>query len=492
MQQTLLMERVCGRTRLAVIEEGKLCEMHVEEPGGEDNLTGSVYLGRVENVLPGMNAAFIDIGLEKNAFLAAADVAQADGTLPRPPQAAPIEKRLRPGQEALVRISKAATGEKGHRVTTQITLPGRAMVLLSEGECVNISRKIEDDQERARLSSIMRAKVSGTGLGVIVRTAAEGENAEALGAEFDQLRALWGDISRLAAHARAPKLICNDQSLALRAVRDRLREHTEALWTDDPALYEELRGLAETFAPKLIGKIRLHDTSTPLFDIYRVDEQLDRGLCRQVRLKSGGTLVIDETEALTVIDVNTGKYTGRRDPEETVFSNNCEAAEEIMRLLRLREIGGIVVVDFIDMKDAGHKQALLQMLRELARRDSSSVNVVGITALGLVEMTRHKARQPLNRQFGHACPVCGGSGWTPTPEISARRIQREIWRRRRGGDQSPLLVEASAAAAGALEKLGAPEGGVVYLRAAGGLRGGDHRISPVDEGHMSADTTLLK
>ena len=492
MKHTLLMERVCGQMRLAVIEENKLCELIVERPGHPDSLTGNLYLGRVENVLPGMNAAFVNIGCEKNAFLSAGDIAVGDRALTQSLSDEHIEKLVRPGQDVLVQVTKAATGEKGPRVSTHITLPGRSLVLLSEVEYVGVSRKITDERERARLSAFLRERLAGSGMGAIARTAAEGVPPEELEAELTRLQGHWKAIAERARHGLAPRLIHDDQSLPLRVVRDRLTADTEALWVDDPELYEEMRGLAGALAPQWSDAVRLHDTSTPLFDIYRVDEQLDRALCRMVHLKSGGTLVIDETEALTVIDVNTGKYIGKGDLEETIYRNNLEAAQTLMRLLRLREIGGIVIVDFIDMQGAAHKQGLLAELRRLARLDRNAVNVLGLTGLGLVEMTRKKARQPLNRQLMHTCPLCGGSGETPSLETAARRIQREIWRRRRSGDGSALLVEAATPLVEALEKLGVPEDWKVYAHSAGDLKGGAHRISPVDESRLSAGTRLLK
>lgn len=494
MKQTLLMENVMGQTRLAVIEDGALCELYVERPGLE-NQAGGIYLGRVENVLPGMNAAFVDIGLEKKGFLCAGDLpaaAQGDDALAKELGGARIEKRVRPGQEIPVQVVKIPSGTKGPRLSNHIALPGRLMVLLPGVRYVGVSRKIQDEAERTRLREIGASAMGDKDMGMILRTASKDASPDAVAAEYDNLCALWRDIEIKARGAIAPKRLYSGNSLEHQAIRDRLCGDVDVLWADGDGLCERLRFLGQILAPQWLDRIRPHCGTTPLFDLYRVDEQLDRAMQKYVWLKSGGSLVIEETEALTVVDVNTGKYTGKRDAEETVFRNNCEAAREIMRQLRLRDLGGIIVVDFIDMKGTAHREALLELLREEARRDQNRVCVVGITPLGLVEMTRKKLRPPLSRQLMHTCSDCGGNGVVPSHETAARRIIRDIWRRRRTGQDNAVLVEAAAPVCGWLKTIGAPEGGTVYVRPCGDMAAGEYRLSPADESALPEGTKRLK
>ena len=483
-----------GQTRLAVVEDGALCELYIERRNTE-NLAGNVYLSRVENVLPGMNAAFVDIGLDKNGFLYAGDLApglQADEGGSRATPSPAIDRLVRPGQQIMVQVAKAQTGAKGPRLCGQVTLTGRLAALMPGTRCAGVSRKIAREDERARLHAIGQALLAERGEGLILRTASEGVPEADIRSEYDALVAQWRRIQDLSRHAAAPRLLHANADLALQAVRDRLCEDTDALWTDDPALYARLRQLAAACAPAWADRVLLHEGDVPLFDLYRVDAQADRALQKYVWLKSGGSLVIEATEALTVIDVNTGKYTGRRDLDETLFSANCEAAREIMRQLRLRDIGGIVVVDFIDMRREAHRQALLELLREEAGRDRNRVNVVGITPLGLVELTRKKLRQPLAKQLLHTCGHCAGNGAVPAHETTARRVERELWRRRRAGETNPILVEAAEEVCGWLRTLGAPEGGAVYALPSPDLPEGEYRLSPADERALPPNTTLLK
>lgn len=271
-----------------------------------------------------------------------------------------------------------------------------------------------------------------------------------------------------------------------------LTEDVEAVWSDDDLCYDRMKVLAESMAPALADRIRRHAGDVPLFDLYRVDSQADRALQRYVWLKGGGSLVIEETEALTVVDVNTGRNTGKRDSDDTILANNCEAARELMRQLRLRDIGGIVVADFIDMAGEAQKQALLDALRACAARDANRTKVVGITALGLVELTRKKARQSLGRQLLHVCPHCGGDGVVFAHETTARRAIRELWRRRRGGDATPMLLMAAPEVCGWMKTIGAPEGGATWALPTEGVEAGEYRLSPVDPAALPAGCKLLK
>ena len=494
MKQTLLIETIMGQTRLAVVEDGRLCELYIDRPGSACE-AGDIFLGRVENVLPGMNAAFVDIGAEKNGFLCASDVPAAalgDAALAERIGRERIEARVRPGQEILVQVTKEQSGAKGPRLNSHATLPGRLMVLMPGVSYVGVSRKIADEAERARLRQIGIELMGDGGDGMILRTAAQGASEEEIAAERDALCAAWSDIAIRAGRSAAPKLLHAENDLELLAVRDLLGEDTEALWTEGGALCERIKALASDRAPRWADRVRAHEGTVPLFDLFRVDEQLDKALQKYVWLKNGGSLVIEETEALTVIDVNTGKYTGRRDAEETVFQNNCEAAREVMRQIRLRNISGIIVVDFIDMKDARHREALLDALRCEARRDRNRVSVVGITPLGLVEMTRKKQRLPLDRQLLHKCSDCGGNGAVPSHETAARRIVRDLWRRRRSGQDNAILAEAPEAVCGWLKTIGAPAGGATYALPRSDLRAGEYRLSPADEGALPKGAIRLK
>lgn len=474
MKRTLLLESLGGETRLAVIEDSRLCELYVERPGGDD-VTGSIYLGRVENVVPGMNAAFVDIGQEKNGFLSASDIQITDRSLSEKFSGLRIEKLARPGREMLVQVMKAQSGQKGPRLSCHITLPGRLMVLLTDVEYIGVSKKITDPSERDRLRGVARDMTDGSGMGVILRTAAEGVTPEMLHAEWDALTAQWQDIRQKAAHGLAPKQVFSNTSLTERCVRDMLDDTVDAVWADGQALYDELIAKAGK-----TDRIRRHDSPMPLFDLYRVDAQLDKALRKYVWLKSGGSLVIEQTEAMTVVDVNTGKYTGKKDLEDTLFRLNCEAAEELVRQLRLRDVGGIIIVDFIDMKTAENNERLLERLRALAKTDRSRLTVVGMTGLGLVEMTRRKDRKPLSQQLLHICSNCGGDGMTPSHETTARRVIHEIWRRRRGGEDSALAVTACPEVVGWLRTIGSP-GGTVCAEPDPAMKPGEYDISPTDE-----------
>ena len=494
MKREFLLETVRGQTRLAVVEDGALCELYYERPGSE-KLSGNLYLGRVQNILPGMNAAFVDIGQEKNAFLHAGDIPVDPGEaqeLANRMKDARIERMIRPGQELLVQVIKEPGGTKGCRITRDVTVPGRMTVLLPSVSYAGVSRKITDPAERERLLGIANALAGDTGMGVIVRTAAEGVDEETLRADYRAACELWKTIDQKARHAKAPKLIHSDGSLALRVVRDMLDETAESVQVDDGALYEEVRRYASMLAPGLESRILCYAGQTPLFDVYRVDAQADKRMGRHVWLKSGVSLVVDETEAMTVIDVNTGKFVGTKSFDETVFKLNCEAAREIARLLRLRDIGGIIIIDFIDMERAEHREALLALLRELMAGDRNRTNVVGFTGLGLVEMTRKKVRRPITKQLMHICSDCGGRGVVPSYETTARRIVRELWVRKRQGSEGMLLVEAVEPVVGWLCTIGAPDGMQVYACASTALPESEYTILPVGESDLPAGSKLLK
>jgi len=486
MKQTLLMERVLDQTRLAVIEDDRLCELYIQRPDAE-NLSGNIYLGRVENVLPGMNAAFVDIGLDKNGFLAADDIrlpAQGDRELSQALGRSRIEKLVRSGQQVLVQVVRSQPGAKGPRLSCHLTLPGRTMVLLAGVPYVGVSRKIGEESERERLRRLGQEMTEGTGSGLILRTAARGADPERLRAEYEHLVASHAALLRAAQYGAAPKLVYDDADLVLRSVRDMLNEGVDALWTDDPGCHARLTERARALAPDFEARVRLHEGDIPLFDLYRVDAQLDKALQKYVWLKSGGSLVIEETEALTSVDVNTGKNVGRKSSDETILAANCEAARELVRQLRLRDVGGIIIADFIDMRREEDRRALLDVLRECAAGDRENLTVVDMTPLGLVELTRKRTRQSLVRQLTHTCDGCGGNGRVPSHEFTARRALRELWRRRRGGDETPLALEAASPVCGWAGKLGMPGGGRLALKPTEGMGAGEYRLVPCEKNNQ--------
>ena len=468
----LALERVQDQTRLAVLEDGKLCEIYYER-GSRTKLAGNIYAGRVQNVLPGMNAAFVDIGLKKNAFLYAADICidtRDQRELRDQLERARIERMLRPGQMIVVQVVKEPGGGKGPRISGNLSLPGRLTVLLPTLKYAGVSKKIGEAGERDRLYAAAQALSAESGAGVIVRTAGEGANEDELRADYARLLLDWERIQTEARHSAQPRLIQPDGDLALRAVRDMLDEDVSRVRTDDEGLYARLTACARALTPALAERVELFRSQTPLFDLLRVDRQLEAALERQVHLKSGGTLVIDETEAMTVIDVNTAKFTGKQSLEETIFQLNCEAAREIARQLRLRDLGGIIIIDFIDMAAAGDRERLIDCLREALRGDRNRTNVLGMTNLGLVEMTRKKVRRPLSRQLMRDCSACQAAGREWTHESVAYRAVRELWRRRRMGDDTPYRIETGEKVAEWIQAIGLPGGGPVTVVSGGGAR----------------------
>ena len=420
--KSILVTVVPEETKLAILEDGKLSSIEVER-ATHSHLVGNIYKGQVQNVLPGMQAAFVDIGTGKNAFMYIGDGLPADvkQTLPKP-------QKIHIGQQLPVQIIKDATGSKGPRATTHITLPGRNVVLLPTAAYIGMSRRIEEEAERNRLHEIA-AKICPKGMGMIIRTAAAGVSEEALREDVEYLEKLWHSLmARFKMKSKGANLLYRDADLIIRTVRDSLTRDVEAMLIDNQAVYQRVRDFVQLLSPELTEKIRYYDSREPLFKHYGIDEELSNLGGRIVELKSGGFLVIDKTEALTVIDVNTGKYTGSTNLGETVYHANLEAAEEIMRQLHLRDIGGIIIVDFIDMEKEEQKEQLLAHLRELAKFDPTKTNIVDITSLGLVEITRKKSRQNLDSIIYSECPICRGRGRVESPETLSIRIAGDIRR----------------------------------------------------------------
>lgn len=487
MQKKIFIETEDLRTRLALVEDGEVVEYYAERPG-RAKLAGNIYVGRVENVLPGMQAAFVDIGLEKNAFLHVDDLplsrAEYGEELEKQLTAQSI-RRLRRGQELMVQVVKEPGGAKGPRISSHITLPGRFAVLLPGVQYVGVSRKIEEEGERERLRAVASA-CRPEGMGLIMRTASREANEDSIREEVERLAEDWRRISLRAQHACAPALIHQDEDLAHRSVRDMLSPDVDEIWVDKEELLAPLREMVRTFPGGREEIVRLHADRAPLFSVFNLDAQIERACARKVWLRCGGYLVIDHTEALTVVDVNTGKFVGAHSLDETVLRTNCEAAREIVRQLRLRDVGGIIIVDFIDMNARDDRQKLLDCLREELKKDRTHANLVGLTELGLVELTRKKLRQPLYAQTRRACPRCQGSGTVPTEEslaldvlhrlrVQAAHLQAEAW-----------LITASQSVAGQLLLLDAPWDLAVYVCPQSGRLDENAQIEPVSPEQLPA------
>jgi len=394
-------------TQLALVEDGRLAEISIEKTGS-DSLVGNIYKGRVVNVLPGMQAAFVDIGLSKNAFLYVDDCLHPH--LEKQPKVKPsIAELLSPGDELIVQIMKDPLGGKGARVTTHYSLPGRWLVYMPHADYVGISKKIEAEDERSRLRQLAD-ELRHPGEGLIMRTNAAGMSREALHEDLESLRLKWREVCVRAEKAAAPAELHRDSGLVERMVRDVVTPDTEELIIDDEKRLEEVKAALRRVVPGMEERVRLHRDARDMFQAYGIQEQMERAFQGYIRLENGGYLVWDQTEALTVIDVNTGKYTGTVDLEETVFQTNLKAAEEIARLLRLRDVGGIIIVDFIDMEKEEHRQQVVERLEATLKRDRTKCQVVGWTRLGLLEMTRKKARESVSSYFLKACPTCKGRG----------------------------------------------------------------------------------
>ena len=418
--KTILLNSMPEEVRMAIVAGGELQAIEMER-ASHSHLVGNLYRGRVQNVLPGMQAAFVDIGREKNAFLYIGD------GMPKEAQQAVRQQKIHIGQTLPVQIVKDAIGTKGPRATTHLTLPGRNVVLMPTAAYIGISRRIESEEERARLHGIAE-RICPKDMGLIIRTVAAGKTEEALAADVRYLRRLWESIQARMKLGSAPSLLYRDADLAIRMVRDSFTDEIDEVIVDDRALYQRIVELVEYASPELADRVKLYAERTPLFRKYHLEEELEKLGAREVELPSGGFIVIDKTEALTVIDVNTGRFVGKANLADTVYHTNLEAAAEILKQLRLRDIGGIIVVDFIDMEQSGQKEELLAYMREHVKSDPTKTNIVDITSLGLVEITRKKSRQNLESMIYSECPYCHGKGRVESPETVGIQISRDIRR----------------------------------------------------------------
>ncbi|MDL2236932.1 Rne/Rng family ribonuclease [Christensenellaceae bacterium OttesenSCG-928-K19] len=440
--------------RVALIEEGSLVEVQVEMRGKE-RLVGNIYKGRVANILPGMQAAFVDVGLEKNAFLYAGDIlcdeqdfefdAAAEGEqIKRKLDVPNIKDILQQNQEIVVQVLKQPGGNKGARVTTHVTLPGRLLVLMPTVDHIGVSRRIENEEERERLKELA-VRIKPEGMGLILRTAAEHASEEEIAAEVNFYSRLWDRVCGKADFLTAPRLIHAEENLLFRTARDLFTEDVEEFIINDKDYFEKITALVNIISPTMVDRLTLYEDEGNIFDNFAIEDKIEKALSRKVWLKNGCYLVIDETEALTVIDVNTGKYIGEDNLQDTILNANIEAAEEIARQLRLRDISGIIVIDFIDMEVDENKQLVVQKLEEALHRDRTKSNVLGMTELGLVEMTRKKMRRKLSALTQTTCPTCGGSGFIYNLDNMAMRVRREVGRTVKEGGNAKYLVEVSPA-----------------------------------------------
>jgi ribonuclease G len=454
MSEEILVNVTPRETRVAVVENGMLQELHIER-GWSRGVVGNIYKGRVQRVMPGMQAAFVDIGLERAAFLHANDIvrpstvpAVGEGEEIAAPPPRPIAELVREGHEVVVQVVKDPIGSKGARLTTQLSIPSRYLVLLPNSHVVGVSARIEDDAERARLKGIVASSDGGPGHaspghGYIVRTNAEGQPAEALAEDIAYLRRAWDEVERESGDARVGACVYEDLSLPMRAVRDLMRRDVEKVKVDSRETCERLRAFAAQYMPGLAEKIEHYAGSRAIFDLYGVEDEIQRALEKEVPLKSGGYLVIDQTEAMTTVDVNTGSFVGQRNLEETVYRTNLEAAQSVARQLRLRNLGGIIIIDFIDMVDPEHRRQVLRTLEKSLVRDHAKTTVYDFSPLGLVEMTRKRTVESLERQLCEPCHECGGRGMLKTAETVTYEIFREIVRSVRQFEAARLLVIAS-------------------------------------------------
>jgi len=449
-------------TRVALVEGGAVQELYIQR-ANRHGLVGNVYKGIVKRVLPGMQAAFVDIGLERTAFLHAADMRRPEGLPPDAPQA-PVESLLQEGQTVLVQIVKDPLGTKGARLTTLISLPARYLVMLPFELHVGVSAKIEDEQERERLRGIMErlAPELAPYWGMIARTAAEGAAEEAIAQDMRFLVRLWKSVEENAKTAAAGTMVHGDLPLSMRIMRDLLGTTVERVRVDSLAEVERMRQFARDFLPGAEALVEVHTGAAPIFDLYGVEDEIERALQRKVDLKSGGHVVIDQTEAMTTIDVNTGSFTGQRNLEETVLKTNLEATQTIARQLRLRNLGGIIILDFIDMQSDDHRAQVLRALERELARDKARTHVHSFSPLGLVEMTRKRTRESLGHILTETCPTCGGRGHIKTIETVCHDIAREVQRAARQYEAKSFLVLASTAV---VEKLQEHSGGLAELEA---------------------------
>ncbi len=456
MKQRIIINADSYETRVAILENDELAELFVERAEQRRNV-GDIYKARVNAVLPGMQSAFVDMGLPKTGFLHASDLAEslsgledlsdADETTgdPKRRRRAPvpkIEDHLKKGQEVLVQITKESIGTKGPRVTQQVSLPGRFCVLMPGVDHIGVSRRIEERAERQRIKAIL-SDLKPKGVGVIARTAGEGKGDAEYAADIRHLTRLWQKIEKKSASARPPALLHRELEMSAGLIRDLFTDEVEEVFIDDPDSFSEIQGYLKAVSPELADRVRHYKGKDPIFDAFGIEPQIEKTFERKVWLKKGGYICIDHAEALVAVDVNTGRFTGKKNQEETIFRTNMEAAVEVPRQLRLRDIGGIIVVDFIDMESESNKRAVLDTLRNELRKDRARTKAFAVSDLGLVEMTRQRERSSLLHYYTEDCPTCGGLGKVPSNETMLVKLERAMRRVTALGGHRRITVKVS-------------------------------------------------
>lgn len=448
MSEEILINVAPMETRVAVLDNGVLQELFIER-NQKRGIVGNIYKGKIVRVLPGMQAAFVDIGLERAAFIHAADIAVVDenGMESRSDSVPDIRRLVHDGKTLIVQVIKDPIGSKGARLTTHLSLSSRFLVYIPYTKHIGISQKIDSEQERARLRDIVSQCLPPDAPqqagGFIVRTVAENATLEDIRTDALFLQKLWSDIKPSLGSLNAPYMIYNDLPLFMRTMRDAVRPGVEKLRIDSKDGYQQLLAFAKDYGPSERSMIELYTGERPIFDLYSVEEEIQKALERRVELKSGGYLIIDQTEAMTTIDVNTGAFVGVHNQEETIFKTNLEAAVAIARQLRLRNLGGIIILDFIDMQDPEHRRQVLRTLEKACEKDRVKISLTGVSELGLVEMTRKRTRESLSQVLCQPCPTCHGRGSLKSAESVCYEVFREILRGAKTFDSQQLLVLAS-------------------------------------------------
>lgn len=450
MSTEIIINAASEETRVAVLENKEVVELYIDRRR-ESGIAGNTYKGKVVKILPGIQSAFVDIGIEKAAFLYVSDAGADAEEYARMIEEEGLEGRtefktqhsiediLQEGQEIMVQVSKEPIGTKGARITSYLSLPGRYLVLMPTVEHIGISRRIKDGKERARLKEIVQS-IKKPGMGYIIRTASEEVDRESLTADAEFLELLWENIQRKKEGVSAPALLYSELDLTFRTVRDLFTSKVDRLVIDSRSEYERIREFVRLYLPGMLPRLELHEGEEPIFEAYDIEAEINRALDKKVWLKSGGYIVIDHAEALTVIDVNTGKYVGKRDPEETITQTNLEAVKEVAYQLRLRNIGGIIIIDFIDMEKEKNREKVFNAMQEAFAKDRARTNIIRMSELGLIEMSRKRTKENLMRTLCEPCNYCGGRGYTKSVTTISYELFRKIRKLSRITKDKKILV----------------------------------------------------